>query len=290
MKTIIALILILLVSHTTEAGMIIGGEDEYVVKKGDSLSLIGARLGVDWKAVATTNRLDGAKSLKAGQKLKVTTRKIVPETMGNGIVINIPDRMLYFFENGKLSMTFPVGLGLSSWRGMKNWRTPVGTFRVIEKVKNPTWYVPESIQRKMKMQGEKVKTSVPPGKENPLGRYAVKTSIPGILIHETNKPTSIYQFRSHGCVRVMPEHMEKFFEKVRINTSGKFIYKPVKLAVSEQGRIFLEIHRDVYERLNDLRVEAKKAVDAGGVAKKVNWQKIDKALREKSGTAEDVTL
>lgn len=290
MKTITALILVLFISHAAEAGMIIGGETEYVVKKGDSLCLIGAKLGVDWKAVATTNHLEGTKSLKAGQRLKVTTRKIIPEAMGNGIIVNIPDRTLYYFENGKLAMAFPVALGLPSWNGMTNWRTPVGAFRVIEKVKNPTWHVPESIQWKMKMQGEKVKTTVPPGKENPLGRYAIKTSISGILIHETIKPASIYQFRSHGCVRVMPENMEKFFGRVRINTTGKLIYKPVKVAVSEKGRVFLEVHRDIYERLNDLRSEAKKAIDAGGAAQKVDWQKIDKALREKSGVAEDVTL
>lgn len=284
------LFLLVIIPHLSEAHMIVGGETVYVVEKGDAFELIGAKLGVNWKNIAKRNNLDSKKILRVGQKLKVNTRKIVPKVMHDGIVINIPDRMLYLFEKGKLKNVFPVGLGMPSWRGVTRWRTPVGKFRVIKKLTNPTWYVPESIQRKMKMRGESVKTVIQPGPQNPLGRYAIKISIRGILIHETIWPSTVYQYKSHGCIRVLPKHMEKFFEEVKINTTGELIYRPVKVAVSEKGRVFLEVHRDSYGKVKDLRIEARRVIQEWGVAHRVNWQKVDAVLKGKSGIAEDVTL
>jgi L,D-transpeptidase ErfK/SrfK len=271
------------------AEMIIGGEITYIVEKGDTLELIGAKLGVNWRNIALKNNIDVKKPLKIGQILKVNTRKIVPKTMENGIIINIPDRMLYFFKKGRLS-TFPVGLGMASWREMTRWRTPTGKFKVISKQKNPTWYVPESIQWKMEMGDKPVKTIVPPGPENPLGRYAVKISIPGILIHETIWPTSVYQFRSHGCIRVLTEHMEKFFEEVEINTPGEMLYSPIKVAVSDEGKIFLEVHRDMYGKMKSLSEEARSLFEQRGISTRVDWQKVERVIKEKSGIAEDITL
>lgn len=263
--------------------MIIGGETVYVAEKGDCLLLIGAKLGVDWKNIVKENNFDDKKPCKIGQVLRVNTRKIVPKIITNGIIINIPDRMLYFFNNNKLEQAFPVGLG------MPTWRTPAGTFKVIKKEKNPTWYVPKSIQREMEAKGQTVKEIVPPGHDNPLGRYAVKTSIPGILIHETIWPTTVYQFRSHGCIRVIPENMEKFFEEVEVNTTGEILYNPVKVAILD-GRVFLEVYRDIYRKVKDLGGEAKRVIEERGVSHKVNWQKVESVVKERSGVAEDVTL
>ena len=88
----------------------------------------------------------------------------------------------------------------------------------------------------------------------------------------------------------MSEHIKEFFEKVEINTPGELIYKPVKAAVSDQGRIFLEVHRDIYGRIKNLRSEALQVISQLGVADNVNWEKVDNVLKEKSGIAEDITL
>ncbi len=289
MKKFFVLVITILIPSASAADMIIGGETVYVVEKGDSIELIGSKLGVNRKNIIRDNNIDIKKPLKIGQELRVTTRKIVPQIVDNGIIINIPDRMLYFFKKGRLERAFPVGLGMPSWRGMTRWRTPVGRFTVINKQKNPTWYVPESMQRKMEMEGKPVMTIVPPGPDNPLGRYTIKTSIPGIVIHETIWPTSVYQFRSHGCIRVLPENMEKFFEEGEINTPGELIYKPVKVAISD-GRVFLEVHRDIYGKVKDLRNEAKNLIEKLGVVDKVDWNKVDTIVKEKSGIAEALTL
>jgi L,D-transpeptidase ErfK/SrfK len=269
--------------------MIIGGETVYHVVKGDSIELIGAKLGVDRKNIIKDNKIDTKKFLKIGQELKINTRKIIPKTIDNGIIINIPDRMLYFFKNGNLEQAFPVGLGMPSWRGITRWRTPEGKFIITGKRKNPTWHVPESMQWKMEMEGKPVKTVVPPGPDNPLGRYAIDTSIPRVVIHETIWPTSVYQFRSHGCIRVLPEDMENLFKEVEINTTGEIIYKPVKIAVSDEGNIFLEVHRDIYGKIKDLKAETKRLIDQKSVSNNVDWEKVEIVLAEKSGIAEDIT-
>jgi hypothetical protein len=90
---------------------------------------------------------------------------------------------------------------------LTRWRTPSRTFTITGKERNPLWYVPESIQWQLHVEGKPVLKVVPPGPDNPLGRFALYTSIRGIAIHETIWPTTVFQFRSHGCIRVLPEHL-----------------------------------------------------------------------------------
>ena len=283
-------LIILIVPSFSLAGIITGTDTLYTVKTGDTLELIGARTGVSWWKIAKDNNIDINKYLQPGQELKINTRRIVPAMTENGIIINVPDKTLYYFKNNRLIGSFPVGLGLLTSKTGKNWKTPLGKFRIIAKEKNPIWYVPPSIQEEMEMEGKDVKTIVPPGPDNPLGRYALKTTYPGILIHETITPAAVNQYRSHGCIRVHPENMEKFFEEVEPNASGELIYVPVKAAVSNEGRVFLEVHRDVYNRIKTLREEVKTQLEQSGALNKVDWQKVERILKERSGTAEDVTL
>ncbi len=289
-KYFIAILLLIFRPGVSDADIVIGGDIVYRVVKGDSIEFIGAKLGVSWKNIVKDNDLDINKYIHPGQELVVNTRRIIPKTVDNGIIINIADKMLYYFKNNSLAMAFPVGLGMTSWKGITRWRTPVGKFEIIGKRKNPTWRVPLSMQWKMKMEGKPVKTIVPPGRDNPLGRFAIDTSIPRVVIHETIWPTSVYQYSSHGCIRVLPENMEEFFKDVDRHTPGELIYEPVKIAVSDKGRIFMEAHRDVYGRFNDLRIEAIRLIEEKGISDRVDWQKVDAIIQEKTGIAVDVTL
>ncbi|MBA4372919.1 MAG: hypothetical protein C0402_08650 [Thermodesulfovibrio sp.] len=277
-----------LAPRLSQASLLVGGDSVYTVKKGDTIELIGARLGVSSRQLAQENNLDPKKPLKQGTSLKVNTRRIVPLVVENGIVINIPDRTLYYFRAGQVDTMFPVALGMVP-RKDADWTTPQGKFTVLRKEKNPSWYVPKSIQAEMEAEGKEVETVVPPGPTNPLGRYAIKTSIAGILIHETIKPQSVYHFRSHGCVRVMPEHMEKFFERVEVNTQGELVYLPVKVALSPEGRVFLEAHGDFYKKIKDLKAAARKEIEARGLLDSVDWEKVEKVLKDRDGVPRDIT-
>jgi lipoprotein-anchoring transpeptidase ErfK/SrfK len=269
---------------------LVGSASSYLVVKGDTIRLIAAKLGVSRQHLLRRNKLEEKAYLKVGQKLLYNNRKIIPQRMKNGIVVNIPDRTLYFFRQGKLAVSIPVALGVAVKSEKYDWQTPTGKFKITAKMKDPTWHVPPSIQSEMEDHGKEIITSVPPGASNPLGKFAIKTSIPGILIHSTTKPWSIYSFASHGCIRVYPEQMEEFFKEVPVNTPGEIIYKPVKLAVTEGGRVFLEVHHDVYSKSSGLATEARLLIEKQNLSTQVDWKKVEAVVHIKAGIAEDISL
>ena len=150
--------------------------------------------------------------------------------------------------------------------------------------------MPESIQLENAMKGKEVEEIVPPGPKNPLGQYAIETSIPATLIHATIWPGSVYRYMSHGCIRMLPEHMEQLYPMVEIKTKGEIIYEPVKLAVNDEGRVYLEVRTDVYKKHKSIKEYVSKTIETRGISDKVDWQKIDKLIQDETGVAEDVTL
>jgi lipoprotein-anchoring transpeptidase ErfK/SrfK len=276
--------------NPVSSSLMIGKEFIYTVRKHDSLRKIGAKLGVGWRTIAKENDLDPKKPLESGQELVINTRRIIPKTLNKGILINIPDRTLYLFKDKKLEMAVPVALGMPTYQDYGDWRTPTGHFRILSKMKNPTWHVPPSIQTEMKQNKKKVVTEFPPGDGNPLGKYALKTSLSGILIHSTIHPASIYNFASHGCIRVNPKNMEEIFPEIPVHANGEIVYKPVKLAFSDDGRVFIEVHGDIYKRFKKLDQVAKDLIIRNKAEQRVDWDKVRILLRKKSGIPEDVTL
>jgi len=274
----------------SDASQVIGGEVLYTVEKDDTLEGIAAKFGVPVKRIVDANSLDPKKRLTRGRVLKIYDRKIIPDPIDEGIVINIPERRLYFFRARQLVEMFPVALGLPRKVNGFDWRTPTGRFVIVAKQKDPTWNVPPSIQREMELRGEEVIVSIPPGPENPLGKHALVTSIPGIMIHETNRPTSISRFASHGCIRLHPTHMARLFPEVKKNTPGEIVYQPVKLAITSDRRVYLEVNGDAYGKMKDLKAEVVRRIQESGFKDKIDWTKVERLVKERSGVAEDITL
>jgi L,D-transpeptidase ErfK/SrfK len=289
LKTVFTLTLCLSNCAVFAADIIIGGETSYVVQKGENLYRVGAKYGVFWKTIARDNNIDIKEPLIEGTILKLNTRRIVPKTLDKGIIINIPDRTLYFFKDGTITH-FPVGLGLLAKTEISDWRTPTGKFYIMRKRRDPTWYVPESIQLENAMKGKEIEEIVPPGPNNPLGQYAIETSIPGTLIHATIWPGSVYRYMSHGCIRMLPEHIEQLYPMVDIKTKGEIIYEPVKIAVNDEGRVYLEVRTDVYKKHKSIKDYVSRVIETRGISDKVDWQKIDKLIHDETGVAEDITL
>lgn len=277
-------------TETRLSNRIVGGKGIYLVKKKETLRLVASKLGVRLRDLAKMNSLKIDALLTPDQKIRYNNRRIVPKLIRNGIVVNIPDRSLYFFRNGKVSASYPVALGISKKKESTIWRTPVGKFQIIDKKENPTWRIPPSIQKEMEENGEEVLEVIPPGPKNPLGKYAMRTTLSGILIHSTTRPASINSYSSHGCIRVMPEHMEKLFREVSVPMYGEIIYQPVKVEVTEGGKVFLEVNNDSYEYVEDLSSEVSRLLKKHHATDKVSWQKVHQTLKEKTGIAIDVTL
>lgn len=88
---------------------------------------------------------------------------------------------------------------------------------------------------------------VAPGPDNPLGDTWFGLSLPGIGIHGTNAPASIYRHQTHGCIRLHPDDIHQLFEIVAVGAVGEIVYQPLLLSVIN-GHVFLEAHPDVYRR------------------------------------------
>jgi L,D-transpeptidase ErfK/SrfK len=261
---------------------ITGGEFTHTVQRGDSLTRIGARFGVDSGVLAEGNNLSPRSLLKAGQELRVDNRHIVPKVVADGIVINIPQRMLFHFAEGRLRRHFPVGLG------RPDWRTPTGEFEIVEKREDPTWYVPPSIQEEMRRAGKPVTTCVPPGPDNPLGRHWLGLSISGYGIHGTITPASIYHFQTHGCIRAHPDNVAALFGEVSRGTPVTLIYRRLMIAKVD-WRIFLEVHGDVYKKEPDVEGQFDAWLRALNLDTLVDHRLAGDIIRKREGIAREIT-
>jgi L,D-transpeptidase ErfK/SrfK len=222
--------------------LVIGGERLYTVARGDSVWTITGRYSMSRPLFDALNALPDPARIRPGLQVLVSDRAIVPRGDPDGLVVDLTNRSLYWFERGALKARFPVGVGRAEWA------TPAGRYRIVARRENPGWRVPESIQREMRARGEEVLTWVPPGPDNPLGAHWLQLSAPGLGIHGTNAPGSIGKYTTHGCLRLLPEHVERLFREVRDGTPVDIVYEPVKLARDEAGVVYLAVHRDTYGR------------------------------------------
>jgi L,D-transpeptidase ErfK/SrfK len=268
--------------ETPLSEQLVGGSFSYVVQKGDSLTSIGARFGVGVNALAASNAISVNSILREGRTLLIDNRHIVPDAVRDGFLINIPQRMLFFFKQDQPARGYPVSLG------RPDWPTPTGAFAVVVKEENPVWDVPKSIQEEMRREGKVVEEHMPPCPENPLGKHWLGLSIPGYGIHGTIAPASIYQFQTHGCIRLNGDDIEAIFPDVREGTAGRLIYQRLMVA-QIGGRIFLEVHRDVYRKQPDAWAMLDSVVKAHNLATLLDWQIVKGIITRQDGLVHDVT-
>jgi L,D-transpeptidase ErfK/SrfK len=261
---------------------ITGGTFAYTVQPGDSLTGVSARFGVDVEFLAETNGLDSKSWLSAGQTLYIDNRHIAPESRGAAIVINVPQRMLFYYEDNIVLRHYPIA------SGKPGWQTPLADFSIIRKERNPTWDVPPSIQEEMRRSGKPVLTCVPPSPQNPLGKYWLGLSVPGVGIHGTNVPSSIYKTETHGCIRLHPNDIEDLFALVDTGTTGRFIYEPVLIG-RVGNSVFLEVHRDVYRKGIDPLARAQGDALSQGFFDLVDWSLAREVILNRDGIAREVT-
>jgi L,D-transpeptidase ErfK/SrfK len=190
------------------------------------------------------------------------TQSILPDTPREGILINVAAMRLYYFateDSGDSTArvtrvtSHPIGVGAQGWA------TPIGEAKVTQKARDPIWYVPASVRKEHAERGDPLPRTVPPGPDNPLGRFAMALSLPGYLIHGTNKPAGVGMRSSHGCIRLYPEDIEELFERVAKGTPVRIVNEPV-LATWHDGQLFLEVHRPLEEDNRDLGAEAYRAL------------------------------
>jgi len=206
-----------------------------------------------------------------GRRLSIPTKWILPRTKYQGVVINLPELRLYrFFQRIEMVKTYPVGLGDIGWE------TPEGIYRVVDRQVHPTWVIPPSLREKYKI------TNVPPGSNNPLGKYWIGLSRKGYGIHGTNFPWGVGRLVSHGCIRLYPEHIAQLFQEVPVFTPVEIIYEPVKLGV-KNGEIFLEVHPDLYGKIADMEEYTQNRIQELGLYDFISKDKVKEALQQENG-------
>jgi L,D-transpeptidase ErfK/SrfK len=280
---LIAIIIILFFGSSVDAEVysidknntVIGANITYTVKDNESLIEIARKFDLGYNEIADLNSDLDPFIPGAGKSVEIPTSWVLPDVASyDGIVINLSEMRLYYFFRKKKSLlvrTFPIGIG------SEGTNTPLGNFRVIQKIVSPSWYIPESI-RKGKPTLPKV---VPPGPNNPLGSHALRLSLGTILIHGTNRPYGVGRRVSHGCIRLYPEDIPKLFQLVPNGTKVTIVNQPVKIGL-RNNEVYIEAHKDKY-RLSNYLKEAIKILRKKNLLKKVNTKKLYYALSKKRG-------
>jgi L,D-transpeptidase ErfK/SrfK len=193
-----------------------------------------------------------------GTEVVLPRRYVLPRAKREGIVLNVPEMRIYYFpqkcsadENCDL-LTFPVSIG------RMDWQTPLGETHVTQKVPNPTWRPPDSIREEAAQDGRLLPAEVPPGPDNPLGKFALYLDLPGYRIHGTNRPGGVGMRATHGCVRMYPEDIEFLFELVRVGTLVQIVSQEIKLGW-DGDTLFMEVHpplEEEYRSTAELKEEA----------------------------------
>lgn len=259
------------------------GQHTVTVKKGDTLFALSGRYATTPSDIAAYNGIKSNQLLKIGQVLNIKYAHLIPANLPDGITINLPQRLLFLQKTSQTPIVYALGLGRASWK------TPIGTWTIINKQQNKPWLVPKSIQEEMAREGKKVLTRVAAGANNPLGKYWLGLSLSGYGIHGTLAPASIYRFQSHGCIRLYADDIAQLFNQVEVGLTGANTYWPILLEIRTDGRIIVEVHPDIYQRGVNGRQALQQLAQTYAVNDKIDWTLADDALKAATGVPIDIT-
>jgi L,D-transpeptidase ErfK/SrfK len=271
-----------------DGGGIFGAVETVETRYEDTLIELARRFSLGYEELTRVNPGVDPWLPGAGTKVLIPGQRVLPPGPREGIVVNLPEHRLYFFPKPKrgekpVVMTFPVSVG------KMDWRTPLGSTRIVNKRRNPAWYPPESVRREHAERGEPLPAVVPAGPDNPLGAHAMRLGIPGgsYLIHGTNNPDAVGMAVTHGCLRMYPEDVARLFDAVAVGTPVGLISEPVKIAIVD-SEVWLEVHPPVDaqgQRIEPDLVDFEQRLDAalGPLEVAIHWDLALETLREARG-------
>ncbi|MBP7216139.1 MAG: L,D-transpeptidase family protein [Candidatus Omnitrophica bacterium] len=162
----------------------------YEIKPGDTLGKIAREHKTTVELIQKTNSIPNDK-ISPGRKIKIWTApfSIFVDKSQNSLLLKVDDEIVksYIVSTGKDNST------------------PVGTFKITNKLMNPTWF----------KAGAVVPADSP---ENILGTRWLGFNIPGYGIHGTTEPQSLGQQATQGCVRMLNAEVEELYTLVPVGT------------------------------------------------------------------------
>lgn len=265
-----------------EGDSVIGLPGSYTLRGGESLHEAALNAGLGYGEVAQANPGVDPWLPGDGTEIVLPTMWVLPQAPREGIVVNLAEMRLYHYfeaDGRRLVRTFPIGIGREAFD------TPTGSYTVAQKLQNPSWTVPKSIRA----ENPSLPAIVPPGPENPLGRFALRLSDPSYLIHGTNRPLGIGRRVSHGCIRMYPGDIAALFKAVAPGTPVRIVYQPVKVG-RRDGAVFVEAHRGyIEEDESALWERAVGLLAEGGLLGETDSALLHRALGELTGLPLSVT-
>lgn len=175
----------LLFSNTVTPGSAL-----YEIKAGDNLTKIAREFKTTPELIEKSNNLSADKIIP-GRKIKIWK---VPFS----ILVDKSQNTLILRAGEEVFKTYIVSTGANN-------STPVGTFKIVNKLPNPTWF--------------KAGTVVPPNSpDNILGSRWMGFDLSGYGIHGTTDPQNLGKQVTQGCVRLSNSEVEELYIIVPIGT------------------------------------------------------------------------
>lgn len=163
--------------------------EPYVVQPGDQLRLIAKKHKLSWEYLSFLNHVEPQK-IRAGQKLKV-----VPGPFGARISLSRYQLVVHL--DGSYVKRYQVGVG-------KDGLTPVGTFKVQDKMVDPTYYGPDGV----------IAHDDP---QNPLGERWIDLG-DHYGIHGTIGSQGIGKNESQGCIRMRNDDVAEVYDFLSLDS------------------------------------------------------------------------
>ncbi len=155
----------------------------YTIKPGDSLAKIAREFKTTPELLMKSNNISGDK-IFVGRKIRVWNAPF-------NILVDKSQNILILKSDEDIIKTYVVSTGANN-------STPVGTFKIVNKLSHPTWF--------------KAGAVVEPGSpENILGSRWLGISLPGYGIHGTTEPASLGKQATKGCVRMANPEVEELY-------------------------------------------------------------------------------
>lgn len=155
----------------------------YEVKPGDTLAKIAKEFKTTVDLIMRSNNLKDAK-IYPGRKIKVWT---APFT----VLVDKSSNTLTLKNEEEIIKTYIVATG-------KNNTTPVGVFKITNKLTNPPWFKKGAV--------------IPPNSpENILGTRWMGFDLSGYGIHGTTEPETLGRQVTDGCVRMSNTDVEELY-------------------------------------------------------------------------------
>lgn len=221
---------------------------------------------------------------KAGSQLIIPQQLILPDTVREGIVVNVAEMRLYYYPKESNTVeVLPIGIGQAGRETPRNWVTAVE-----RKQDGPTWVPTANTRRAYAKEGKTLPAMVPAGPDNPMGLYAIYI---GRLyaIHGTNANFGIGLRVSQGCIRLRDDDIKLLFDNVPVGTRVQLIDQPVKTTIEPDGTRWLEVHEPLSRNRTEFESDKRVPITLTGALRKevespdADAQIVAEALDRRSG-------